>query len=283
MKRFFFTIAAIALTLTINNVAGAQCHSSGGYRPIRSSSYPLPYRNPVAYPQHHYVPKAPCNKTYQPTPIGGSIYQTLPVKHPVQQVPVQPVQQVPTHPVQQVPTQPVQQVPTQPVSVQQPQPQVPVQPQVQPQNAQPAGKETFSSRFLKLKNESKIDIQVSLLYRDYHPQKGWYWAPASPNQPTKALQFTMKPGQVVDLTDANGKRVDTSRIRIWASTKLGNWTEFQQKDLWLVEANGQSQSRQYLADEMGTFEFVFPGADASQPTQTAQQQLPQTKPADSAQ
>ncbi len=120
---------------------------------------------------------------------------------------------------------------------------------------------TFVSRFLKLKNESNVALIVYLRLRICDPAKGWYWFPGDENQ---AIQVNLQPGQEVDITDAQGKKVETSRIRIWAESKFGAWTDFRDQDLWVVPETVANGEHRYTAPQRETFTFVFPGSEGGQ-------------------
>lgn len=123
-------------------------------------------------------------------------------------------------------------------------------------------------RFLKLKNETSLKLTVYVQYRTLQNGK-WVWLPAQPTESEQAVQMVLEPGKTVDVVDAKGQKIVASRIRLWAESERGAWTEFKTKDMWLVTEVDDNGNHIYLAPEMGTFTFVFPGQPAPQaPEQT---------------
>lgn len=103
-------------------------------------------------------------------------------------------------------------------------------------------------RYVRLENKTDEKLAVSLLYRTRDEQGRWVWLPDAPGG-ERVMNFTLGPGQVLDLTN----KVSASRIRVWARSASRNWSDFQDKDLLLVpEPEGM-----YLTSRMETFSFTF--------------------------
>lgn len=116
--------------------------------------------------------------------------------------------------------------------------------------------QVFTSRFVKVKNDTAEPMKVFLQFRGQTDKK-WAWLPADPSDSKDALVYDLKPGQEMYL-EAKGSKVAASRVRIWGEAASQTWFDFRDQDLWVVPEMDQRGEHRYLATEMKTFTFVFP-------------------------
>ena len=121
-------------------------------------------------------------------------------------------------------------------------------------------------RFLQVKNESDTPYTVLVQYRSKTEDGLWVWVPADPEESQKALRFQVAPGQAMYL-EVNGKRLATSRVRLWAVSAKKSWNEYRTTDLWLVPETDEAGEHVYMAPEVGTFTFVIPRAETTAKTE----------------
>ena len=114
----------------------------------------------------------------------------------------------------------------------------------------------FTSRFVKVKNDSGVPMKVLLQYRGMDDKK-WAWLPADPNDSKDALVYDLAPGQEMFLQH-KGSKVAASRVRIWGVAEAQSWFDYRDQDLWVVPEMDQRGEHRYQATEMRTFTFVFP-------------------------
>jgi hypothetical protein len=112
-------------------------------------------------------------------------------------------------------------------------------------------------RYLQLKNDTGSKLTVYLQYRTQTDKGDWQWFPADPRQSTEALRFELAAGQETYLED-NGWTINASRVHIWAVADGGDqWSEYKDKDLWLVPEFDQAGNHYYLAPAMETYPHTF--------------------------
>jgi hypothetical protein len=116
--------------------------------------------------------------------------------------------------------------------------------------------QVFTSRFVKVKNDTDAPMKVFLQFRGQVDKK-WAWLPADPSESKDALAYDLKPGQEMYL-DTKGSKVAASRVRIWGVAESQSWLDFRDQDLWVVPEMDQRGEHRYQATEMKTFTFVFP-------------------------
>jgi hypothetical protein len=121
-------------------------------------------------------------------------------------------------------------------------------------------------RFLQVKNDSDAPFTVMVQYRSKTEDGLWVWVPAAPEESQKALRFQVAPGQAMYL-EVNGKRLATSRVRLWAVSARKSWNDYRTTDLWLVPETDEDGEHVYLAPEVGTFTFVIPRAEMTVTTE----------------
>jgi cathepsin L len=105
---------------------------------------------------------------------------------------------------------------------------------------------SFKTRKLQVRNRTGAPIKVSLQFKN----KKKKWSPGKPGG--DAMVFTVANGSDALLGDGSGQ-IDSSTVRLWASTEDGSktWTKFKGKDLKLTPKGS------YKALEMETFSFTF--------------------------
>jgi hypothetical protein len=116
--------------------------------------------------------------------------------------------------------------------------------------------QVFTSRFIKVKNDTEVPMKVLLQFRG-QVEKKWEWLPADPSEVKDAFVYDLKPGEEKFL-EAKGSKVVASRVRIWGVADSQTWYDFRDQDLWVVPEMDQRGEHRYLATEMKTFTFVFP-------------------------
>jgi hypothetical protein len=112
-------------------------------------------------------------------------------------------------------------------------------------------------RYLYLKNQTGGKLTVYLQYRTQTDQGAWQWFPADPAQSTEILTYELEPDQETYLQD-NEWTINASWIRIWAVSETGeHWSEYKDKDLWLVPEVDQAGHHYYLAPAIETYSHTF--------------------------
>jgi TolA-binding protein len=105
---------------------------------------------------------------------------------------------------------------------------------------------SFKTRKLQVRNRTGAPIKVSLQFKN----KKKKWSPGKPGG--DALVFTVADGSDALLGDGAGE-IDSSTVRLWASTEDGSktWTKFKGKDLKLTPQGS------YKDLAIQTFSFTF--------------------------
>lgn len=113
----------------------------------------------------------------------------------------------------------------------------------------------FDHAFLRVRNNTKDRLAVYVQYYTYSSKdQAWKWFPKDPSK-EEAVAFAIAPGDEIDLFDGDWK-INAAKVRIWAQAPSGRvFSEFLQRDLWLVPlTNGE---RCYYSDAGETFVFSF--------------------------
>jgi hypothetical protein len=118
--------------------------------------------------------------------------------------------------------------------------------------------EVFTSRFLKVKNETGEPLKVFVQFRGKTDTK-WAWTPADPSDSKDALTYNLKPGQEMFLKH-KGQKIAASRVRVWGISDNAKVLDYRDQDLWVVPEMDDRGEHCYLATEMKTFTFIFPRA-----------------------
>jgi hypothetical protein len=113
----------------------------------------------------------------------------------------------------------------------------------------------FTSRYLRVKNDTKEKITLYVQYRTLTNKNRFRWYPAAPSMSDEALVFELEPGSETDLYHDDW-RINASRVRLWATGGTSEWMENKENDLWLVQKDDQG-SRSYAAEEAETYTFTI--------------------------
>jgi hypothetical protein len=109
-------------------------------------------------------------------------------------------------------------------------------------------------RELVVENFTGEPLTVWVHYYAPDAEGEWSWLPGPPKETAKALRYVVKPGAVTYLLDHGGAPIAASRVRLWAATASGKkWSDYQQKDLWLVPEVGDGEQHYYHATAMEMF------------------------------
>jgi hypothetical protein len=116
----------------------------------------------------------------------------------------------------------------------------------------------WNRKYLKVINETGEMLTVFVHYRTW--DQGWTWLPTTPVREKEAVRFVLKPGQVFRVWDRpEDRRVDASKVRIWARTKSGDeLNENKKQDLWLVP---DEEPHTYKAPKKLTYDHSFGEGD----------------------
>jgi hypothetical protein len=112
-----------------------------------------------------------------------------------------------------------------------------------------------TTRFLRVTNATaeKMTVYVQVKAQDEEDQ--WVWFPTAPGG-EQALVYDLEPGQALTLD--NGEwQVNGSRVRVWAESPSQEYTEFRDKDLWLVPETDDEGYHGYEAEDVETFELAI--------------------------
>jgi hypothetical protein len=111
----------------------------------------------------------------------------------------------------------------------------------------------WDRKFLKVRNVTRQPLRVYIHYRT-RDRREWTWLPEEPVNEEGSVHFVLKPGQWMRVWDGR-RRVDASRVRIWAETKSGKeLAEHKNKDFWLVP---EETPHVYYAPEKETEPYLF--------------------------
>ncbi|HYV39712.1 MAG TPA: hypothetical protein VE988_28745 [Gemmataceae bacterium] len=115
--------------------------------------------------------------------------------------------------------------------------------------------QSFTSRFVKVRNASDEKLTVSIQYRTLNEANEWVWLPGEPGT-AESISVDIDPGQEALMADASGKPITASRVRLWAVGQTLQFSANRDADLVTVpEMDGQDNG--YKALEMDTFTQVF--------------------------
>ncbi len=95
-----------------------------------------------------------------------------------------------------------------------------------------------------------LTLSVQIYTKD--DQGTWVWVPANPEQSRKALKYRLEVGQTTFL-GIQGQKLAGSKIRFWAEWEGGAYTEYQDRDLWLVPEVDPAGNHVYSAPEIETY------------------------------
>lgn len=118
--------------------------------------------------------------------------------------------------------------------------------------------QAFTTRFLRIQNETGEKLKICLQYRAKTDKGEWGWFPADPReQADQAMTYDVDAGKAADLVDGNW-RVNARQVRVWAVSETGQkWFDYKGRDLLLVTEKNAQGDPEYLAAEMETFLFSF--------------------------
>jgi hypothetical protein len=113
-------------------------------------------------------------------------------------------------------------------------------------------KQAQEQRFLKVTNGlgKPLTIWVQVYTRD--DQGGGTWLPAAPGRSAKALSYPLAAGQTTTLS-LNGRKLAASKIRFWVQWQGGEYSQYRNRDLWLVPEVDADGNHVYYAPKMGTY------------------------------
>jgi hypothetical protein len=124
-------------------------------------------------------------------------------------------------------------------------------------NANAVVVQAFTTRFLRIQNETDEKLKISLQYRARTDKGDWSWFPADPREGDQALTYEVDGGKAADLVDGQW-RINGSQVRVWAVSATGQkWHDYKEKDLLLVAEKNAQGNPEYVANEMETFLFSF--------------------------
>ena len=113
----------------------------------------------------------------------------------------------------------------------------------------------FDTRYLRVGNDSKEKVTVSLQYKT-DTADGPKWFPADPAaDPNQAVQITLAPGEVADIKEGDW-RLNASNVRIWAKSDTQEWNMFKDKDLPLVPETDDKGANTYAANDLQVFNWT---------------------------
>ena len=113
-----------------------------------------------------------------------------------------------------------------------------------------------TTHYLRLKNETDEKITVNLFYRAWTNKNRYRWYPTEPSSAAEPLSVELEPGAESELYH-EGWQIEANRVRLWAvGANGGEWLDYKDKDLWLVEAQTDGW-RYYYRPTVETYTFSF--------------------------
>jgi hypothetical protein len=98
-----------------------------------------------------------------------------------------------------------------------------------------------TKKFVEVKNTSTKPMKVHLLYFADDNAGTANWLPMADNGFNEPLTYELDPGEECRLSLPTGS-ILASRIRIWMDSEAGEWTEYRDNDLVLVDQAYQSNN-----------------------------------------
>jgi hypothetical protein len=124
------------------------------------------------------------------------------------------------------------------------------------EESETAEMQTFAERYLEVANETKEEVTVYVQYRMFK-NGAFKWAPAEPREGAEAVWQTLKPGEKAKVYDGDFM-VRGSKVRICAQSAGGTlWSDYRDRDLWLVPETDAQGQHVYQAREMETLTFTI--------------------------
>lgn len=127
------------------------------------------------------------------------------------------------------------------------------------------GRQRRREKQLRIENKTKETLRVFVHRRTNEFQKGkgyqWIWAPSEPGERPQVA--VVPAGESLLLESGGGdsasKPATAQRLRIWAESESGQrWTDYHEKDLWLVEKNPDfDDERVYYSEKIETYTHAF--------------------------
>jgi hypothetical protein len=108
-------------------------------------------------------------------------------------------------------------------------------------------------RYIRVVNRTQDPVTVHLQYRT-KDQDTWVWLPADPQYSDEALQFTLDPGQSLDLSDQDWQ-IMASRVIFWADSAKQKWEDFKDNQMWVVPEVGDDGKHRYQSDNVQTYKI----------------------------
>jgi hypothetical protein len=107
-------------------------------------------------------------------------------------------------------------------------------------------------RYLQVINDTGKQVEFTIQYYTKNQSGRWAWFPVSPKRESRGVAFDIAPGDTTFL-EHKGRKLSASRIRFWIRSTDGEYTEYRDKDLWLVPEVDSVGNHVYFADAMQTF------------------------------